>query len=157
MAGAMIPNITKGRWAELVGRVDTDDPTNSVIVAALWRDTSLPADSAWLDYDNFGAFGGSELSVSGYSRKILTQADISLYTVDDTNDRTDWDLADQVWTALAAGQSIQAGVLGYDPDSTGGTDAAILPIHVLTLAAAVATNGQNVTWQFHTSGVNRAA
>lgn len=161
MAGAYVPNIAKGRWAEFIYRVENDDPTNSVVVVMLLRDTSLPTDAQLLDADSFDAIistlGATECSVTSYARKVLTQADINLYTVDDTNDRVDWDLTDQTWTALESGQSIQAVVVGYDNDSTGGTDANIIPFHILTLASAEALNGEDAHWRPHTDGVNRAA
>jgi hypothetical protein len=48
-------------------------------------------------------------------------------TVDDTNDRTDVDIADQVWTA-ATGNAISDLLVAYDPDTTGGTDADLIPL-----------------------------
>jgi hypothetical protein len=48
-------------------------------------------------------------------------------TVDDTNDRVALDAADVTWTA-PTGNAIGAVVICYDPDTTGGTDADLIPL-----------------------------
>jgi hypothetical protein len=128
-----IYNQAKGKFAEWASRVNTDDPTNSVIVVELINTTQT--DATLKDLDDFSAIEAdastAELTSGGnanYARKSLNQAAGITITIDDTNDRVDVDYADQTWTALGAGTAITDLVFGYDSDSTAGTDAAIKPI-----------------------------
>jgi hypothetical protein len=57
-------------------------------------------------------------------RKTITSVTV---TVDDANNRTDVDFDDVVWTA-ATGNAISDLLLAYDPDTTGGTDADLIPL-----------------------------
>jgi hypothetical protein len=47
--------------------------------------------------------------------------------VNDTNDRVDLDAADVTWTA-PTGNPVGAVVICYDPDTTTGTDADLIPL-----------------------------
>ena len=65
-------------------------------------------------------------------------------TPDDTNDRYDIDIPDQTWTSV-----------GYDSDTTGGTDANILPCTHHDFS--VTTDGSDLTAQIDAAGFFRAA
>lgn len=125
-------NISKGRFVEFATRVNANDPTNSVFVIDLLATTGLEADSVLLDKDDFGALVSGTTNFAtgtGWARKSLDQTGGITITVDDTNDRTDVDIPDQTWTAVAdAADDVSRLASGYDNDSTAGTDANIVPM-----------------------------
>src|SRR4051812_48484874 len=97
-------NISKGRFVEFAIRVNADDPANSVFVLDLLATSGLEADSVLLDKDTFTDLvsGATNFATgTGWARKSLNQAGGITVTVDDTNDRTDVDIPDQTWTAVA--------------------------------------------------------
>lgn len=149
-------NIAKGRVAELYNRVDSNDPTNSaLIVVAINTATS---DATLRDLDTLAAIeadgGTAELTNSGYARKVLTDADLTAFAPDDTNDRVDLDIPDQTWTAVASGTAFTDIVICYDSDTTGGTDSAIVPLTQHDFA--VTPSGGDVTMQVAAAGFFRA-
>lgn len=148
-------NIAKGKVAEYAARVNANDPTNSVLTVIVLETTGLEADAVLVDYDTLAAItagGSTEPENSGYVRKELTAATV---TVDDTNNRVDVDIADQTWTAVAAGDTWSKLLICYDPDSTGGTDSAIIPL--VCLDFAVTPDGSDITVQFNAAGFFRAS
>ena len=151
-------NRALGRVAELANRVNADDPANSVfLVLALG---SAAADATLKDLDDIAAIeaNGStaEATNSGYSRKSLNQAAGITVTIDDTNDRTDVDIPDQTWTAVATSPGAWTDlVTAYDSDTTGGTDANIIPMTQHDFA--VTPDGSDITAQIAAAGFFRAA
>jgi hypothetical protein len=126
-----VANISKGRYAEFVIRVNANDPTNSVIVLALLASSGLQAQSVLEDVDDFSALvaGATDFATNtGSGRKVLDQTGGLTVVADDTNNRTNVDAPDQTWTALANDGTGGVGALasGYDSDSTAGTDANIV-------------------------------
>lgn len=142
-------NIAKGRVAELANRVNANDPTNSVFVIELINTSAT--DATLRDLTTFSAIESdantAELTSgtnANYVRKTLSDSGSPItVTVDNTNDRTDVDIPDQTWTALGAGTAITDGVAGYDSDSTGGTDANIVPMTMHDFA--ITPDGSDVT------------
>lgn len=125
-------NIAKGRIAELATRVNTNDPTNSALVFLLYNTSQT--DATLKDLDTIAqveADGSTAELTSGsnanYVRKTLTDTSSITVTVDDTNDRVDVDTPDQTWTGLGAGTAVTDLVIAYDNDTTGGTDANLVP------------------------------
>jgi hypothetical protein len=110
------------------------------------------------DRDDLTALLGgtcNEVTNSGYARKTLTDANITMPAPDDTNDRFDIDIADQTWTAVAAGSAWTDLIVCYDSDTTGGTDANIIP---LTCHDFVVTpDGSDITAQIAAAGFFRAS
>jgi hypothetical protein len=147
----IVYNIAKGRAAELYNRVDLNDPANSVILVCAIAAGST-TDASFRDFDTLaqslpGAGGAAEATNSGYARKSLTDTDVVALAPDDTNDRMDCDLPDQTWTAVAAGTNWTDLIIGYDNDSTTGTDANVVP---LTLHDFVVTpDGSDITAQIN--------
>lgn len=124
-------NRSLGRGTEFAERVNGNDPTNAVFVLAVLATSGLESDATLKDKDDFaGLVSGAtnEVTNSGYARKVLDQTGGITVTYDDTNDRVDTDCPDQTWTAVAAGDGWSKLVSGFDSDSTGGTDSAILPV-----------------------------
>lgn len=147
---ASVFNISKGRGAEFYYRVKNNDPSNSALIVMVLATSGLESDATLLDKDDFAAVltgTTNEVTNTNYARKTLTDADLSAFSADDTNDRVQLDIPDQTWSSVAAGDGWSKVVVGYDPDTTGGADSAIIPI---TLHDFVATpSGANITLQFN--------
>ena len=150
-------NIALGRAVEFYNRVDQNDPTNSVLVI-MAIDANAVSDATLKDTDSFSAIlatAAAEVTNTGYSRITLSDTDLSAFAPDDANDRTDLDIADQVFSSISAGDAWEDIVIGYDSDSTGGTDANIVPISQHDFA--VTPDGSDITVQIAAAGFFRAA
>lgn len=149
----------KGRVVELMGRVNADDPTNAALVIAALKAAGLEPDATLEDYDTFAdvlAAANDEATNAGYARKILDDTDGIVITPDYTNNWTTITIPEQTWVAVAAAGGAWGKLMfGYDPDSTGGTDAAI---EVLTFNDfAVTPDGNDiVTTTLSTTGFFKA-
>lgn len=89
----------------------------------------------------------NEVTNTGYARKTLTDSSLASYTVDDITDTITLVIPVQTFSTISAGDSWAMAVLGYDSDTTGGTDANIVPItaHVLKLNNAyLVPNGGDI-------------
>ena len=143
-------NVCLGREVELYNRVDSNDPANSALIMMILAGTGLESDAVLKDKDDFAAIVSgttNEVTNGSYARKTLTDANLAAYTVDDTNDRIVLVIPVQTFSTIAAGDSWSKAIIGYDSDTTGGTDANILPItaHDLRIdGAVVAPNGSNI-------------
>jgi len=147
-----------GRMTEWAERVNANDPANSVLVVAVLATSGIEADSVLKDLDDFTALVAGTTNYvtnTGYARKILDNTSSITVTYDDTGDKVDVDFPDQTWTAVLAGDGWNDIVVGYDSDSTGGTDANIL---TGTLHDFVVTpDGSDITAQVATAGFFRAS
>lgn len=135
----IIFNIAKGRITEYYNRVMANDPTNSVLVV-IPIDAGAVSDATAKDVDSFSALVGAgvtERSANGWNRKVLhagsSPALASLPAPDDTNDYYELQLPTLTWTAVSAG-AVTDLVVCYDPDSTGGTDADLIPLTLFDFA-----------------------
>ncbi|WP_053682778.1 hypothetical protein [Streptomyces sp. WM4235] len=114
-------NVALGRVAHYASLPATND---ALIMVAL-ESTGLVGDSTMRDYDNLSdLLAGASNEQTTVGRKTLASVTV---TVNDTNDRVDIDAADVTWTA-PTGNAIGAVVICYDPDTTGGTDADLIPL-----------------------------
>jgi hypothetical protein len=114
--------------------------TNDALIAVPIETSGIVSDATMRDYDDLNALlGGASNEQTTMGRKTLASVTV---TVDDTNDRVAVDCADITWTA-ASGNAISAIVICYDPDTTGGTDADLIPLtkHDFTLTP----DGSDVT------------
>lgn len=144
-------NVSLGREVEFYNRVNDSDPTNAVLVAAV---IASPAEALAVlkTYDTFATLlaANPEVTNGDYARKVLTDADLAAYVVDDTNHVIPLVLPLLSWTSGGgpdAGDAWDYLVVGYDPDSTGGTDSAIIPISFHELrrdGAAIVPNGSPI-------------
>ncbi|MGW1267536.1 hypothetical protein [Streptomyces sp. NPDC002491] len=99
--------------------------TNDALIMVPIETSGIVNDATMRDYDDLGALlGGASNEQTTMGRKTLASVTA---TVDDTNDRVNIDCADVTWTA-ATGNAISAVVICYDPDTTGGTDADLIPL-----------------------------
>lgn len=106
-------------FAELAG-------TNDAVVVVPVEATGLEADGTLRDYDDLSTLlAGATNEQSTLGRKSITSA--LTVTIDDTNNRVDFDAPDQVWTG-ATGNGVGALLWCYDSDTTGGGDATIVPM-----------------------------
>jgi hypothetical protein len=151
-------NIAKGKVAEYAARVNANDPTNSVFVIVVLATSGLESDATLIDMNDLAAVVAgttNEVTNSGYARKVLDNTAGITVTVDDTNDRVDVDIADQTWTAVAAGDGWSKLLVCYDPDSTGGADSAIIPLTAHDFV--VTPDGSDIVAQIATAGFFRAS
>lgn len=142
-------NIAKGRIAELARNVENASPTNSaLIILALQDDASFPTDDALGDVDTLAAVLGlanvAEADFTNYARQSFVAANISV-TVDDTGNEQFVDIDDIVYTDAggASNNDIAKIVICYDADTTGGTDADIIPLTHHDVS--ITTDGNTVT------------
>jgi hypothetical protein len=104
---------------------------NDALILIALESSGLEADSVLRDKDDFASLvAGTTNEQTTVGRKTLASVTV---TVDDTNDRIALDAADVTWTS-PTGNPIGALVICYDPDTTGGTDADLIPLtkHDLT-------------------------
>lgn len=154
----LVFNIAKGRVAEFYVRIDGNDPANSAFIVLALAASGIEADSVLRDVDTVSALVAgttNEVTNSGYARKTLTDADLTAFAPDDTNDRVDLDIPDQTWTGVAAGDNWSDLVVAYDSDTTGGTDANIVPCTLHDFS--VTPDGSDITAQIATAGFFRAS
>ena len=124
---------------------------NDALIAVPLQTSGLGTDATLIDDDTLTQVLTHATEQTTMGRKTLASVTV---TVDDTNDRVDIDCADITWTA-ATGSAISAVVICYDPDTTTGTDADLVP---LTKHDFVATpNGSDITAQVATAGFARAS
>lgn len=140
-------NIAKGQIKEYLSRVDNNDPANSAIVLVPLAASGTEAQGQDLDtladveaHANF-----AEQTTGGWARASWTDADLSAanYEVDDTNNRFDGSLPQKSLGSPASG-TITGVLICYDPDTTAGTDANIVPL--VHLDASLTGNGNEVIW-----------
>jgi hypothetical protein len=149
-------NVALGRVAELYNRVDTNDPAASEIVIAVLATSGIESDAALRDSDDFTEVvdgATNEVTNSGYAKKVLTEADLTAFAPDHTNDRVDLDIPDQTWTAVGAGDGWNDLVILYDPvgSQTAG-DMIPLTMHDFVLVP----DGSDITAQINAAGFYRA-
>lgn len=134
----LVFNTSKGavaHWGTLPGASD------AIIVVPI-EATGVEADTAIRDYDDLAAvLAGTTNEQITMGRKTVTSVTV---TVDDTNDRVDVDIADQVWVG-ATGNAVSDLFVGYDPDTTVGTDATVRPLTWHDFA--ITPDGSDVTAQ----------
>lgn len=155
----LVFNIAAGRVAEFYVRIDGNDPANSAFIILLLASTGVEADSVLRDVDTVSALVAgttNEATNTGYARKTLTDADLTAFAPDDTNNRVDLDIPDQTFTGVANDGTGAIGdlVVAYDSDTTGGTDANVVPCTLHDFA--VTPDGSDITAVINTAGFFRA-
>lgn len=141
-------NVAKGRAVHY----GTLPAANDALIAVPLESAGLEADATLVDYADLAALlasTNSEQVMMG--RKTLANVVVA---VDNPNDRATIDCDDIVWTA-ATGSAVGALVICYDPDTTGGTDADLIPIAKYDFVAT--PGGTNITAQMAATGFYRAS
>ena len=128
-------NIAKGRVVEYYNRVESSDPTNAALILVPIETSGLESDATLIDADTLTAvLSGTTNEQTTMGRKTLTDADLAaLPAPDDGNDRYDVSLPTVTWTA-ATGNAISKILVCYDSDTTGGTDANVIPLCMFDFA-----------------------
>lgn len=146
---ATVLNIAKGKAAYYGGLPGTND----AIIAIPLETTGLEADGTLQDYDTVAALlAGTTNEQTTMGRKTCASVTV---TVDDVNNRTDIDCADITWTAVPAGNAVSRILFAYDPDTTAGTDADLIPLVVDDFVVTPA--GGDITYQVAAGGFFRAS
>jgi hypothetical protein len=115
--------------------------------------TGLEADATLRDYDDLAALlAGTTNEQTVMGRKTISAGVV--ITVDDTNNRVDIDVPDQVYTG-ATGNAVGGLAFCYDGDTAAGTDANITPLTKHNWD--VTPDGSDVTAQIATAGFFRAS
>lgn len=146
---ALVANISKGKFAYYAGLPAANDALIWVLFSGTETDNNIR------DADHLTAVIATSLdeaTFTGYSRQTATAVTV---TVDDTNDRVDVDCADPSWSPTTAQALTRIGLF-YDPDTTGGTDADLIPLFVDDFALTTPTSG-TVSYTVASSGFARAA
>jgi len=150
-------NISKGREVEFYNRVKSNDPANSALIMMVLATGSVGLNGL-RDFDTFAAIlagGYTEVTNTGYSRQTITDSTLLAWAPDDTNNRVLLYLPFQTYTTVLAGNTWDIVVVGYDSDTTGGTDANIVPVTANELryfGAAVVPNGDDIFIDFSVTG-----
>lgn len=98
---------------------------NDALILVPLESSGLETDAVLRDKDDLAAVvAGTTNEQTTVGRKTLASVTI---TVDDTNDRVALDAADVTWTS-PTGNAVGAVVICYDPDTTTGTDADLIPL-----------------------------
>lgn len=137
-----IANVSKGRFAYYA----TLPAANDALIVVVLEAAGLEADATLKDYDTLAALlAGTTNEQTTMGRKTASGV---VVTVDDTLNLVDVDQNDITWTA-ATGNATGALLVCYDPDTTGGTDADLIPLskHDFT----VTPDGSDVTAAFGAS------
>jgi len=119
-------NIARGKlgyYAELPG-------TNDALIAVLLKSSGLEDDATLVDHDTLSSLlagTSDECDFTNYARQTLSGV---TSTVDDSSNVLDIDSDNISWATAggAANNTIGKLVVCYDPDTTGGTDADIIPL-----------------------------
>lgn len=98
---------------------------NDALILVPLEAAGLVADSTMRDYTTLSdLLAGATNEQTTVGRKTLSGVTV---TVNHTDNRVEVDAADVTWTA-PTGSPVGAVVLCYDPDTTGGTDADLIPL-----------------------------
>lgn len=117
----LVFNIALGKVASLAAL----PAANDALIAVPIETAGIVGDGAMRDYDNLQALlAGASNEQTTMGRRTLTGVTVA---VDDAADRVSIDAADIVW-AGATGNPVSAIVICYDPDTTTGTDADLIPL-----------------------------
>lgn len=148
-AGDFTFDIALGREVEFYRRVDGNDPSTSGLVVVVLAAVGLGDDADLKVCETLADVLAiaDEVTNTGYARKVLTDADLAAITVDHTRSRCVPAIPIQSWATPAAGDTWAKALVCYDPDTTGGTDSAIVPItaHAMRYQGAyVIPNGSQI-------------
>lgn len=122
-------NIAKGRAVEFYENVNSNAFANSALIIGVLV-TGGDSLQTLQDYDTIAAMlagPSTEAAITGYARKTLTDADLAAWTPDDTQNRILLTLPLQTWSPNT-GETWDIAFVAYDQDTTGGTDANLIPI-----------------------------
>lgn len=128
MAGTAY-NISKGDIGRYYNNVKSNSPATSALVLVPLETAGLEADATLADYDTLAALlAGTTNEQTTMGRKTFTDAELAaLPTPDDANNWKEYALPAFTYVA-PAGNAISRMLVCYDPDTTAGTDADLIPL-----------------------------
>jgi hypothetical protein len=144
-------NIAKGRSNELAKL----GAANDALVLVLLQTTGLESDATLKDYATLSALlagTNDECTFTGYARRTLSSVVVA---PNNTSDTQSTDAADPAaWTnSGGASQGCGAAIVCYDDDTTGGTDANLIPLYNLMAGTVTFDVGVPVTPTFNAAGL----
>lgn len=133
--------------------------TNDALILVLVQTTGLEADGTLQDYDTLSALlaaANDECTFTGYARRTLAGVAV---TTDDSANTQSFDATDPAaWTnSGGASQGCGAAIVCYDPDTTTGTDADLVPLVQLMAGTVTFDVGVPVTPVFNAAGLFTAS
>lgn len=132
---AIIFNVAKGRVARYADLPLTDDALVAVLLSTAEAEATL---QDYVSLDAILAISGNvEATFIGYSRQALTGVTV---TVDNTNNIVNVDCNDPVWSPTSQ-QALAKILFCYDPDTTSGSDAEIIPLFADNFSVTTPTSG----------------
>lgn len=129
-------NVAKGRSAELARLPGAND----ALIAVLLQGAGLEADAALKDHDTLAAVlaaANNEATFTGYTRATLANVAVA---VNDTTDTQAVDFDDPSWAPTTA-ETLGKIIVCYDPDTTAGTDADLVPLWADDYVITTPTSG----------------
>lgn len=132
-------NISLGREVEFHTRVNDNDPANSALILLVLALSGLEVDSTLRTYTTVSALlaaSNNEATNTNYGRKTLTDSDIAAPSVSNSLNQTTLSFSNQTYTNIAAGDTWAKMVMAYDSDTTGGSDANLIPVCAWDLRGA---------------------
>jgi hypothetical protein len=144
-------NIAKGRSNELAKL----GAANDALILVLIQTTGLESDATLKDYATLSALlaaANDECTFTGYARRTLASVVVA---VNNTSDNQNTDAADPAaWTnSGGSAQGCGAAIVCYDDDTTGGTDANLIPLYNLLTGTVTFDIGVPVTPVFNAAGL----
>jgi hypothetical protein len=144
-------NIAKGksnRYADLPS-------ANDALILVLIDNSGIEADATLQDYDTLSALlagASNECTFTGYTRRTLASVVVA---PNDTSNTQNTDAADPSSYTNSGGSAQTAGaaIVCYDPDTTGGTDADLVPLYNLMTGTVTFDVGVPVAPAFHSNGL----
>lgn len=131
---------------------------DSALIVVAINDGAV-SDDAMKDFDDLAALlasAANEATNSGYARKVLTETELAAVPVpDDTNNRYELVIPDQVWTAVQTAGGAWTGLVVCFRPNAAAADSAIIPI--THHAFAVTPDGSDITADVPTLGFYRSA
>ena len=143
----LVTNIAKGRFIHYATLPAADDALIAVVLEA----TGLEADGTLIDHDTLAdLLAGTSTEQTTMGRQTMTNV---VVTVDDVGDLASFTFDAITWPA-AAGNATGKLIIAYDPDTTGGTDADLIPLTVHDFTTT--PDGNDVVATPDSLGVGRA-
>ncbi len=151
-------NVAKGRLNEFANRVNSNDPSGSVLRVRLYKVFSGSQD----DYDNCTSLGTSTTGVediatttiadfTNYADKTLTDSDVGALTQNDTAETLSFDISDIVWSSAGGASNNTLAKLVIYYDSTGSDGDACIPLAAYDFV--ITTNGSDLQATINASGL----
>jgi hypothetical protein len=121
-------NVALGKANAYVERVASNDPSTSALVVILLK--TVEADATLKDRDTLAAIlagGNTEADFVSYTRKVLTDADLTAPAPDDSGNLQESDLPELDYGTVTSGSLVKL-LVCYDPVTGSGDDTQIIPL-----------------------------